>query len=378
MGPRSKNRKRSIRRDPLSVRIKNAPFDFLLYVNEFIESIDWDAYSYSAAIPAGIAANAILLTLRLGTGTESFGLFTMNEYEEDVFDFDQDEKSSGLRRWGCVTAGWTLLGIALINLYHVVTKKRRYVLNGRPLDNDPGTSSAKIEQYFNPEIADENEQEENQSFFKYLWSKLQVTPPVHKPEQESHKVWALYMWDPPLFNLYFSTIFSPLSALQIWFGQLTVFNIGIYLPILIYSQYAFTELFLINIKDKTLFHSEVLSEYESNVVKPVVSIARKDAAIGLDGDVTFYAPTLHYQNRNPVSRSLSVHKLKENELLPTPVFPSNAPSVESTKSPRKLSFHPAGYYTLAQSEPEQINSEDQIFDSPLAYKSNSLFRRLHQ
>lgn len=308
-----------------------------------------------------------------------------------------------------------LIIVSLGNALFCYSRTKKYSLVDRPLDKVPDTPSCRKVPYENTTDQSESLSNVQASPIKKAFDSLlsfssvsSATPPTFNQDgEEIPEIWVLDVWDPPLFNLILMAIYSPLNVLLIWYGPLTFFIIVVLLPLQSYYLYTLTNLFLVQQKDRTILHSEVLSEYEQKVVRPVVSAARRDAAIGVDGEVQFYAPSLNHQFRlqnTHSSRSSTstsslassppfklTHPAAESQLLGSPVFPSSLGAANSVRErsslpPFKLTYNPAGYYTgtpnqSLSSSPVASASRrsSEYHNSPLSRKSeSSLFRRLHK
>lgn len=302
-----------------------------------------------------------------------------------------------------------MISVSFANALFVYTRTRKYSLAGRPIDKMPDTPSCrKIEYDDSYEATISESASPIKKVIDTVLSKAstkQDTPVSFPSSSSSNEIWVLDVWDPPLFNLYLMAVYSPLVVLLLWYGPLTFFVIAVFLPALSFYLYTMTKLFQVQQKDRTILHSEVLSEYEKTVVRPIVSAARRDASIGVDGEVAFYAPSLNHQFkvqplRRPTSTTTSTASTfvgsgspskteQQQPLLGSPVFPQSLGAANSIRErqslpPFKLQYNPAGYYTgtpidssLNTSSSGRYNSE--YHNSPLSRKSeSSLFRRLHK
>jgi hypothetical protein len=147
-------------------------------------------------------------------------------------------------------------------------------------------------------------------------------------EQEGEEVWELSAWDPPLFGLWLTSTFSPVHLLYIWYGSLDVAFL-LMLAAISFYLHSLIRLFLTQLKDRSILHSEVLGEYGKKLVKPILAVPRRDVAVGTDGDVEIYSPA---QNTN-----FATHDPRESRqrysLAPTDIKPWRSPLAHRQSSP---------------------------------------------
>lgn len=349
--------------------------------------------------------------------------------------------------------GYTLILVSLLNALFVYSRTKKYSLVNRPIEKIPDTPSAHkvlYEESYDPS-PDDDAAANTQSPVKKIMNSLffstatdsnadSVSPTYTISDSSSSgpRIWVLDIWDPPLFNLYLMSVYSPLSVLTLWYGPLSFFTIILFWPLLSYYLYTQTRMWLVLQKDKTILHAEVLGEYEQSVVRPIVSAARRDVCVGTDGSVTYYAAGLNHQFKvhqsvpsalfqqsragagagtgtssssafNSPLKNSNINPLDSqppHHILGSPVFPSTLAAANSVRErnalpPFKLTYNPAGYYTgtpngnnaqrgssSSSSFPSSVspagsngtnNITNDYQNSPLSRKSeSSLFRRLHK
>lgn len=294
-----------------------------------------------------------------------------------------------------------LVAASVLNAAFVYTRTRTYSLTNRPLDKVPDTPSRRKVVYTEPTYDPTEPGSATASpVKKVLQSLLSSKSSTSSAENNANadEIWVLDTWDPPLFNLSLAALYSPLAVLLLWFGPVSFFSLAVLLPALAYTLHTVTNLFLVAQRDKTVLHAEVLSEYEQTVVRPVVSAARRDVSVGVDGSVAYYAPGLNHHFRTTAPRHSSaavagpgtpakIDISRHSFPLASPVFPSKPPSdspVGSSPFPHRLQYNAAGYYTPAaeapQTSPSRRESSTEYQNSPLSRKrgGSSLFRRLHK
>jgi hypothetical protein len=116
------------------------------------------------------------------------------------------------------------------------------------------------------------------------------SPDEEGNDQKGEDLWELNIWDPSKFSLFFMVAYSPLHAFIVWICPIGIYQIAL-LALLSGFLYVVVESFLTLIKDKSIVHSEVLGEYGKKMVRPVVAVARRDVAVGPDGNVEVYSPS---------------------------------------------------------------------------------------
>ncbi|KAF5092421.1 hypothetical protein D0Z03_002870 [Geotrichum reessii] len=307
-----KKKRRLIRRESLFTRLRNLPYDLALAASELIETIEWAALRWSVLVPAGVGANAALLLCR-------------------VF-VDRARAPGGVAANGepalLLFPGAMLVARAAAWIWAQFIGRRALEQGGLyGTDDDIFNSSMPT-----PSVAD-----------------------LDSGRQQL--VWTLDTWDPSVVNLHLLALFSPLNALMLWFGPLGFFNTVLFVPLLtVFLAYLVLGKFETKVADIGVLHAEVLREYETSVVRPLSSVARRDVAIGVDGSVSFYSPSLNHQFRpRHEPRKFdhtfaAVPPLPPQEILGAPVFPStlaaaNAVRKRESLPPFKLTYNSAGYYT---------------------------------
>lgn len=481
---KKKQKRRLVRRESLWARLRGLPGDLALAASEQIETIEWSELRWSVLVPAGVAANVILVLCRVavdrarargldlaaatGTGaagggarvisilcgpavllarlaawvwTQFIGRTTLeqNGLYNGAIDGDDDifaaaPSAANQPPGGTkvllfyvlpLVVGWLLV---LASVWNAVSclflRRRKYYLAERPLDHSIDSASAQIEPMLMvplPAEADNNNDDDSDDttsgkgllarLFSWWQPQQKLAPSVADLDSGRQQlVWTLDTWNPSVVNLHLLALFSPLNVLLLWFGPLGVFNVVIVTPLLtLFLAYLILAKFSNKLTDLSVLHAEVLREYEVSVVRPLSSVARRDAAVGSDGSVSFYAPSLNHQFR-PRHQTHSTTGAAEplqppREVLGAPVFPStlaaaNAVRKRESLPPFKLTYNPAGYYTGSPKHPEPITShythgaghgvgDDPSYDSsprrePGSFatytgpKEAGLFRRLHR
>lgn len=401
-------RSRIVRRESLWSRITSAPFDLWLSLNESIESIEWDDYVYSIAIPSGTLSNLLLLFCRLAVDTSestnkvSIGMSLLRGGEGgEIFASDYTRRNGSRAQTIIYVATWMfgiiLLLISFTNALAVYASRKRYTLFSRPLDKVLDTPSCSIVELPNTGKQTAYE-DESPSFLSLIWKALSPAESKSVVSKEMAQVWVLDVWEPSLFSLYFFCTFSPLNAFSIWFGPLSVFMELLLIPILSASFYLIATMFVVQQKDKSIINAEVLSEYDKQVVRPLVSVPKREAMVGTDGTVTFFLPSLHKQYRDqnllsqrdtvslstPQSNSVASKQHATVPIYGAPIFPSSLGTANSIRRrtgvpEQKLHYNAAGYFT---SQPLDFGETDDSYNqssSPLLLRNQSkLLQRLQR
>ncbi|VVT58959.1 uncharacterized protein SAPINGB_P006470 [Magnusiomyces paraingens] len=182
--------------------------------------------------------------------------------------------------------------------------------------------------------------------------------------------------------------------------------ITIFIPILSLFLYLLIDMFISLQKDEKAIHGEFISEYEKQVVKPLISASKRDAMVGSDGSVDFYLPLKNtkYDEKNLLTQrdALENSLINNNnnhrnepiysnyeaiQVYGTPVFPSslgiaNAIRRRSGMPEHELHYNIAGYYT---SKPlDCLDSESEIIDTKqtpyyqFSARQSKLLRRIKQ
>lgn len=370
---------RIVRKENIISRLLALPLDFLLSFNEDIETINWDSYSNSIAIPAGSGANLVLLLCRLAVDKSKPSFTTWvnksnngDEYNLFISDITANKRSGiGSLIYAITSAVGTILIItSVINAILVFFKTKRYSLFGRPIKNIPDTPSRVLVKIpIAAEPQESSAKTNGVSIFEGITHFIGASnaPNLSDDSKNYIDVWVLNIWEPSHFNLYLLSVFSPLNVFCLWFGPLSFFMLGIIVPATSGFLYLLIDKFVTQKKDRTIIHSEVLAEYEEQVVKPIVSVSKQDAMVGSDGSVDFYLPSLnnHYHSPTTISnrqREFKSHPEEDHNDQPFveslsprqqqgfPVFPSSINTANSIRRKSgmpqfQLHYSPAGYFT---------------------------------
>lgn len=367
-------KKKLVRRQSLSTRLANYPLDLLLSLSESVELVDWDAQAYSWGLPAGGACCVLLMLCRIYSSLSSSD---PSKNVEDTLFVSRPSSRDALkmprrRPFFTVvfsTLSFILLVLTILNTVDCIRKKRKYTLMGRAVGNEPDTPSARKIRYEDPL---QDEYKRSGSPFRRI-----VDNWTSQSKEQGEELWELNVWDPPKFNLYFGSTFSPLHALYILYGPLGAFQL-VMLTALSGWIFGLTYMFETMVKDKAIIHSEVLGEYGKKVVKPITAAAKRDVAVGTDGSFEFYSPTPHgsfsprdvRESRSRVSMTPTPASPWKSPIKPQMPITSSTPlagkSLRQRASMNSLStrLHPAGYSSMSSSPRRSEPPFTNTFSSP--------------
>lgn len=224
------------------------------------------------------------------------------------------------------------------NTVYTLRRRKKYTLLGRALDKPPDTPSAHKIRYSGaqPEEEDDDETPPGSPVAKMIAFAHKMRAQARRDASaNTEEVWELNMWDPPLFCLWLTTTFSPVHLLYIWYGSLNPAFIVMLAAISLYLH-TMVRLFLTQLKDRSVLHSEVLGEYGKKLVRPIIAVPRRDVAVGTDDDaVEVYSPA---QNTNfgpqEVRESRQRYSLGPTDLKPwrSPAARTSTPSLRQRAS----------------------------------------------
>ncbi|EJP69723.1 uncharacterized protein BBA_01688 [Beauveria bassiana ARSEF 2860] len=305
---------RLVRRKPLLQRLSTLlnPMDFLLWLSEELETRDWD--SENAGTQLGLGLNFLFLLARANSGSAP--------PTDDVF--GSEDKSLWLSLivnsivWG--------LGIfAVTNGVYTMTRTRKYRMFEANINVQPGTPSARRVRVKGSPASS--------SPLRYLAN--MITP--EGPESRSHPdknrdVWELAVWDPlpismrlfclfgPAHVLVYS-MFLPLASLDPC-PSITVFNTLLLQVILSAQLVLFFSKFTQQGKDNSIIQKEVMHEYDTKFVHPLMHPVVRDVGIQVSTDAGTSTEDI-IETGTPttlIRRSFKTHKnphIDEEESAPT-------------------------------------------------------------
>lgn len=359
---------RIVRQEPLATRLLSKPLDWWLQLNEAIETVDWENYTSLISIKGAVFCNVALFLSRIITDRSKLkwsSLFSKSANDDDIFEVDySSNKGIALLLSSIVVLEFGLVAISIFNTLLAVQKTRRYTLIGQQITEKPKTPSCRLVKIpFEGSSVEDTTQEQYQ---ETMSGENDGNSKANESEPFLY-AWALDVWDPPTFSLYFFSIFSPINAFGLCFVPISP-TLLVLLALVSLILYHLVFYFLTMQIDREIIQKQVFVEYENQVVKPLISVPTHDAMVGTDGSVDFFLPSLDnkFKTRNSHAEAHTPANLQQNfpsqpsasPLLPSqqptlftaPVFPSslrvaNAVRRRSGVPEVKLFYHPAGYFT---------------------------------
>ncbi|OAA62363.1 hypothetical protein ISF_05372 [Cordyceps fumosorosea ARSEF 2679] len=267
---------RLVRRKPLLQRISAVlnPMDSLLWLSEELETRDWD--SENAGTQLGLGLNFVFLLARANSGSA--------QPADDVF--GGEDKSLWLSLV-VNTLVWGLGVFAVTNGVYTLTRTRKYRMFEANIDVQPGTPSARRVQVQGSPASS--------SPLRFLTS--MITPDT--PESRAHPdkkrdVWELAVWDPLPISLRLFCLFGPAHVLvYIMFlplasldprPSITVFNTLVLQAILSAQLLLFCSKFAQQGKDNSIIQKEVMHEYDTKFVHPLMHPIVRDVGVQVSTD----------------------------------------------------------------------------------------------
>ncbi|ANB12623.1 conserved fungal protein [Sugiyamaella lignohabitans] len=363
-------KQRLVRQQSLWSKVSAYPFDLWLSVSEDIQLVDWDAYAQPVGLPSGLGATIILWFCRLYvsgfrrktvTSANSWKNWFRNSHTDDILvDFTPDHSgfASGIFKatssfiaYFVSLISLILLAACLMNAVYCYTSTKHYTLMARSSDNPPDTPSARRVRY--DSIQDDQLQSAG-------------TPNENDTDENEGDLWSLDIWDPPKFNMFFFTTYSPLHYLIVWYAPISTLQLVLLIAVSGHL-YILVHMFFILVKDKSVVHSEVLGEYGKKVVQPIIAVPRRDVCVGTDSDeVEVFTPA------RPTK--LTMHSVRDRPVLAPPTWGSPVGSARVSRSPRsRPSAAPKPWSPnasrLSSPLPSSRSTSTDRLSSPLASRS---------
>ncbi|KAF2475887.1 uncharacterized protein BDR25DRAFT_339847 [Lindgomyces ingoldianus] len=267
---------RLVRREPLAERIKAYldPWDWLMWASEELNSNDWDDFAKSYASSLGLAMNVFFMVARANSSRPS-------PTGDDVFG-DYQRKSSG---WLSSIMNFVVLSLSILsflNAFYTFFRKRHYRLFEQPIETNPSTPSAHRVHVDSSPLSS--------SPFRFLLNFIASTSAESRAHPDAARdVWEIAVWDPNPLCLQLFCLFSPLHVILYYFNLpvapldpqpsvkvvTTVIIGGILTAQMLYLQISFSQ----QAKDSAIIHREVLHEYDTKFVHPILQKPCRDVGI---------------------------------------------------------------------------------------------------
>ncbi|XWW95559.1 hypothetical protein V2A60_003520 [Cordyceps javanica] len=327
---------RLVRRKPLLQRLSAVlnPMDFLLWLSEELETRDWDSENVGTQL--GLGLNFVFLLARANSRSAS--------PTDDVF--GGEDKSL----WLSIVVNsivWSLAIFSVTNGVYTMMRTRKYRMFGANIDVQPGTPSARrVQVQGSPSSA---------SPLRLLASMITPDTPESRAHPDKNRdVWELSVWDPLPISLRLFCLFGPAHVLvYIMFLPLpsldprpsvTVFNTLVIQVILSAQLLLFFSKFTQQAKDNSIIQKEVMREYDTKFVHPLMHPVVRDVGVQASTDAESTTEDL-VQTGTPttlIRRSFKTHKnphIDEEESTPSQASFSK-PNLFTPSGRRSDSFSP--------------------------------------
>ncbi|KAF1995257.1 hypothetical protein P154DRAFT_474621, partial [Amniculicola lignicola CBS 123094] len=267
---------RLVRRAPLAERIQAYldPWDWIMWAQEELNSSDWDEFAKSWAFTIGLASNIVFMIAKANSGG------TRKYTADDVFG-EGKVTSAGWLRWflGIIVLFFDVAVVA--NAVYTFQHKRHYRLFEQPLDMNPSTPSAHRVR------VDSSPSASPFRFFQDIFSSESAETRAHP--DAARDVWELAVWDPNPLCLQLFCLFSPLHIILYHFmlpvapldpqPSVKVVTTVVIAAILSFHLNFLNTSYAQQIKDSAIIQREVLTEYDTKFVHPLVQRPSRDVGI---------------------------------------------------------------------------------------------------
>ncbi|KAF3020540.1 hypothetical protein E8E14_005889 [Neopestalotiopsis sp. 37M] len=267
---------RIVRRKPLSERISAwlNPMDFLLWLSEEIETRDWN--SKSIGLQIGVALNLIFGIARANSARKTT--------VDDVFGDDND---SGFFTFLVGTFVWILAGLSTLNAVYTMNRTRKYRFFEADVEKEyEGSSSVQRVRVQSSPAASSPLR-----LLKDLVSSESAETRAH-PDR-TRDVWELPVWDPLPVSLSILCWFGPghvlvslmfLPVTSSDWPSIVAFKWLVLQAIISIQMYLFQSKYAQQNKDTSVIQKEVLREYDTKFVHPLLYPMVRDAATQISQD----------------------------------------------------------------------------------------------
>ncbi|KAI1434677.1 hypothetical protein GGR50DRAFT_694891 [Xylaria sp. CBS 124048] len=283
---------RLVRQRPMLERIKTMlnPMDFLLWLSEEIETHEWSSKTVGTQL--GLAMNFAFLIARANSGG--------TRVADPVF--DDGDSTTGWVSYLVALIVWFLVGFSGVNAYYTVYRSRKYRLFEANVEKKPDTPSARRVRVQSSPVSS--------SPLRILADAISESAESRAHPDNTRDVWELSVWDPLPVCLRLFCLFSPGHALVYMMflplapldarPSVTVFNCLVLQAILSIQLMLFQSRFSQQNKDTSIIQKEVMHEYDTKIVHPLMYPTVRDAGtqfsrddFGRDSDfVEFGTPTV--------------------------------------------------------------------------------------
>ncbi|KAI0390683.1 hypothetical protein F5Y17DRAFT_468734 [Xylariaceae sp. FL0594] len=325
---------RLVRKRPLLERIKAwlNPMDFLLWLSEEIETRDWDSKALGTQM--GLAMNFAFLLARANSGGARVA--------DPVF--DDGGSASG---WIAFVVGaivWFLIGFSGVNTYYTLYRTRKYRLFEANVEQSPGTPSARrVRVQSSPASS---------SPLRLLTDIMSSESAESRAHPDSTRdVWEISMWDPLPICLRIFCLFGPGHVLVYMMflplapldarPSVTVFNCLLLQVILSGQLVLFQSRFSQQNKDAAVIQKEVMHEYDTKIVHPLMYPTVRDVGTQFARD-DFGTDTEFVEVGIPTAQLRRGYKTRPNPNYAKHIDPDHTGSTHMNKVMNTGMFTPTG------------------------------------
>ncbi|KAF2111088.1 hypothetical protein BDV96DRAFT_582502 [Lophiotrema nucula] len=267
---------RLVRKAPLSERITAYvdPMDWLMWVSEELNSGDWEEFAKSYATSLGLGMNVLFVIAKANAGKGS------SDKEDDVF--GDYQRSGGWLKWfmNLVVLGLTTL--SFLNAFFTFYRKRHYRLFEQPIETNPSTPSAQRVRVDSSPMAN--------SPLRFITSLISSESAESRAHPDGARdVWEIALWDPNPLCVQICCLFSPVHVF-LYYANLPVAPLdpqpSVKVVMTIITAFLFS-LFMVGfknsydryIKDDAIIKRQVMSEYDTKFVHPLVQRPSRDVGV---------------------------------------------------------------------------------------------------
>ncbi|KAI3402155.1 hypothetical protein diail_84 [Diaporthe ilicicola] len=257
---------RLVRRRPLMERITSAlnPWDFFLWLSEEIETRELGSKSLGTQL--GLALNFVFIIARAnGAYSTSSG--------DDIFG-ESNSDSPGWLSYFAWSVSWELAAFSIWNFFYTFWRSRSYRFFEADVEQPVGTPSAqRVRVQASPATSSPLR------IFSDLVGESESAESRAHPDR-TQDVWELRLWDPLPASLQLVCLFSPLHVLIYMLAlplrpldpqpSVTVFKCLVEQVAISVMLMAFESAFCRQKKDAALVQKEVMKEYDTKFVHPLL------------------------------------------------------------------------------------------------------------
>ncbi|KAI1352301.1 hypothetical protein F5Y01DRAFT_314041 [Xylaria sp. FL0043] len=268
---------RLVRKRPFAERVKAIlnPMDFLLWLSEEFETHDWSSKTVGTQL--GLAMNFIFLLARANSGG--------TRVADPVF--EDGTSSSGWIAYLIGAVIWFLIAFSSLNAYYTMSRSRTYRLFEADVEKKPETHSARRVRVQSSPVSS--------SPLRLLADVMSSESAESRAHPDSNRdVWEISMWDPLPMSLQMFCLFGPGHILVYMMflplapldarPSVTVFNCLVLQAILSLQLLLFQSRFSQQNKDSSIIQKEVMHEYDTKLVHPLMYPTVRDAGTQFSRD----------------------------------------------------------------------------------------------